>query len=45
MRKDIAQENKERYDELNPVEGVGSKMWWAIAAVVLAMVFIVFYAV
>lgn len=44
MRNEIVKENRERYDELNPVEGVASKIWWALAAVVLAMVLIYFYA-
>lgn len=44
MRTEIAKENKERYDELNPVEGLTSKLWWAIAATVVALVLIVVYA-
>jgi hypothetical protein len=40
MKKDIWQENKERYFEWNPIESLGAKFTWAAigAAVALAAV-------
>jgi hypothetical protein len=42
MKKDIWQENKERYFEWNPIESLGAKFTWAAigAAVALAAVYL-----
>jgi hypothetical protein len=36
MKKEIWEENKQRYFELNPIESVRAKILWAVAAAVFA---------
>lgn len=38
MKKDIWQENKERYFEWNPIENLGAKFAWAAIGAAVAVV-------
>jgi len=38
MKKDIWQENKERYFEWNPIESLGAKFTWAAIGAAVAVV-------
>lgn len=42
MKKAIWVDNRERYDELNPMESASSKLYWTIGAICLAVVVMLF---
>jgi hypothetical protein len=41
VKKEIWQENKDRYFELNPIESIGAKVLWAVigAAIAIAVMY------